>query len=209
MIDSIPTSLRFKYGIHTFFLLVKPTETFYNISQELIEALRDREMPILATETMPPSPTHAIDPLTGEEAVFQPVDPVPVPNKDDDDVRVQYGVLKDIYHVDKGFNNLHIKPNDTPLGKGFKNNDVLAFVIHKADEAPPEFNVKPSKWEDDDDEEKAVDNNEEDEQSQTQAPKSRAAKGKGKGKGKQTAVSRGDDVDAVMDDPDDDEDEDN
>ncbi|CAN8101501.1 unnamed protein product [Discula destructiva] len=189
----MPMSLRFKYGIHTFFLLIEPLDTFATIDQALIEALHDRAEPILATTTeLVPKINEKtkmpeIDPITGEQIEeWLPADPVPVPGKDED-LCIDYGVLKDIHDVSKGYENLDIQPDDTPASRGLKSNDELAFVIRRADEAsePAEFQVKQPIWEAEADEEDDVQQN-------TSDPKGGSGKGKGKGKQAVNSVESGD-----------------
>lgn len=185
-------SLRFKYGIHTFFLLIEPLDTFSTITTELIEALHDRAEPILATTT---KIVPVWDPVTKDMInTWEPADPVPVPGKDQA-LHVAYGVLKDPHDVSKGWKDLNIQPDDTPVSRGLKNNAELAFVVRPADQAdePPEFNVLPLRWE--------LDNDEEEEQLEEEVAADHGGSGgvKGKGKGKEKALKSVEGADVDMD----------
>lgn len=181
--------LRFKYGIHTFFLLVEPSEPFSAIDKKLIEALHERDQPQLATDTHEVPEINArtkkpeLDPVTGELVMeWAAADPVDPPSQDED-LKIDYGVLKDMRNVSKGYKNLNIQPDDTPLSRELKDNSELAFIVRRlvdADE-PAQFTVKQPIWEAEADED-------EDEEP---APKGAGAKGKGKGKGKAVTKSAG------------------
>lgn len=171
----MPMSLRFKYGIHTFFLLVEPLDSFSAITAELIEALHDRAEPILATTT---KVVPVWDAVTKEMInTWVPADPIPVPDKDRA-LHVAFGVLKDPHDVSKGWKDLNIQPDDTPVSRGLKNNAELAFVVRDADQADesPEFNVLPLRWE--------LENDEEEQEEDPAQLRGAGAEDKGKGKGK-------------------------
>lgn len=184
-------SLRFKYGLHTFFLLIEPLDPFSAITVELIEALHDRAEPILATTT---KIVPVWDPVTKEMInTWEPADPVPVPDKDSA-LHVAYGALKDPHDVSKGWKDLNIQPDDTPVSRGLKNNAELAFVVRSADQAdePPEFNVLPLRWE--------LENDDEEQQEEEDAAGIGANGGaKGKGKGKEKALNSVEGADVDMD----------
>lgn len=185
-------SLRFKYGIHTFFLLIEPLDPFSAITAELIEALHDRAEPILATTT---KVVPVWDPVTKEMInTWEPADPLPVPDKAKD-LHVAYGVLKDPHDVSKGWKDLNIQPDDTPVSRGLKNNAELAFVVRDADQAdePPEFNVLPLRWELENDDEEA-------QQEEEDGPDFGGVGGaEGKGKGKEKALNSVEGADVDMD----------
>lgn len=186
----MPISLRLKYGLHTFFLLVEPLDPFSAITAELIEALHDRAEPILATTT---KIVPVWNPVTKEMIdTWVPADPVPVPDKDKE-LHVAYGVLKDPHDVSKGWKDLNIQPDDTPVSRGLKNNAELAFVVRGVEEADeaPEFIVLPLRWE--------LDNDEEEEQQEDDAADLPSGGTKGKGKGKEKAVKSVEGTDVEMD----------
>lgn len=186
----MPISLRFKYGLHTFFLLVEPLDPFSAITAELIEALHDRAEPILATTTkIVPEWNAATHEMID---TWVPADPVPVPSKDKA-LHVAYGVLKDPHDVSKGWKDLDIQPDDTPVSRGLRNNAELAFVVRDADDAdePAQFNVLPLRWELEDDDDGDIEH-----QECAAAHRDSATKGKGKEK----AVKSGEDADVDMDD---------
>lgn len=157
----MPISLRLKYGVHTFFLLVDPLAPFSSVTTELLFALRDRtDDGLKASAADPP----------------QPLPPV------DKDIHVSYGLMKDPNDKKKGWKDLKIQGDETPVSVGLKNNTVIAFLIRDAEEADesPEFVVEwPYTGEDDDED---IDMSEEEDV---------GAKSTGKGKG--LAVDEDDD----------------
>lgn len=163
----MPISLRLKYGIHTFFLLVEPLAPFSTITSELLFAMRDRsEQGLKASAADPPQSL----PPTGH------------------DVHVSYSVMKDPNDPSQGWKDLHIRGDETPVSKGLKNNTVVAFVIQEAndaDEPPPDFVVQWPRVEDDEDED-------EDEE---MVQKQYEVGGRTTGKGKAPAVDEDDDLD--------------
>lgn len=191
----MPMSLRFKYGLHTFFLLVEPLDPFSSITAELIEALHDRAEPILATIT---KIVPVWNPATKEMIdTWVPADPVPVPSKEQA-LHVAYGVLRDPHDASKGWKDLNIQPDDTPVSKGLKNNAELAFVVRPVEEAdePAQFNVLPLRWElENEDDDDAADDDDEELPDDAAPPRGGGAKGKGKEK----AVKNVEDADVDMD----------
>lgn len=160
----MPISLRLKYGIHTLFLLIEPLAPFSTITTELLFALRDRTEQGLKAS-----------------AVDAPQSPPPA----DKDFSVAYGVMKDPNDPSKGWKDLQIQGDETPVSKGLKNNTVVAFVIRGADDAheTPEFIVQwPRLDEDEDEDEDMVQEDEE-------------VGRKSAGKGKSPALEEDDDLD--------------
>lgn len=133
----MPISLRLKYGSHTFFLLVDPLAPFSDITDELLFAVRDRTDQGLkaTTSDLPRAPPQA-----GEE------------------VQVAYGVMNDPNDSSRGFKDLLIKGDETPVSKGLKNNTVVAFVIRSAEDAgeTPEFTVQWPRVDEDEDEDEEM-----------------------------------------------------
>lgn len=125
----MPISLRLKYGVHTIFLLVDPLAPFSELSEELFSALRDR-YPEGLRQGLEEEPT----PIPAEGA----------------DYHIAYGILKNPHDDSKGWKDLRIKGDETPVSKGLRNNDVVAFVVRDADEADdtPVFVVHIPKFED-------------------------------------------------------------
>lgn len=128
----MPISLRLKYGIHTFFLLVEPLAPFSTITTELLFAVRDRSEPGLKAST---------------------ADPPQFPPPAGKDARVSYSVMRNPNDPSKGWKDLQIQGDETPVSKGLKNNTVVAFVIQDANDAdePPDFVVQWPRVEEDDD----------------------------------------------------------
>lgn len=156
--------LRMRYGIHTFSLLVDPLAPFSTVTTELFFALRDRsEQGLKASAADPPEPL----PPVGK------------------DVQVSYGVLKDQHNVNKGWKDLDVQGDETPVSKGLKNNALVAFVIwdpEELDEAPDFVAQWPRLEEDDDDDD--------DEMADVEEQPVR-----GNGKGKAAAVDEDDELD--------------
>lgn len=130
-------ALNLKYGIHTFVVLADPLAPFSNVTSELWFALRDR-----------------LDKDQGLKAAHdEPPRPLPPVGKD---VRIAYAVLKDTRNTSKGWKDLDIQGDETPVSKGLKNNATVAFVICDVndDEEPvPEFVVQWPRLEEDSEEE--------------------------------------------------------
>ncbi|KAK2598748.1 hypothetical protein N8I77_012137 [Diaporthe amygdali] len=143
----MPISLRLKYGVHTIFLLVDPLAPFSELTTELFSVLQDRH-----PDGLRPSLDEVPTPLPAEGA----------------DYDIAYGVLKNPHDDSKGWKDLRIKGNETPVSKGLRNNDMVAFVIRDADEADevPVFVVHLPKFEEeegDEDGNEAADGMDEDE----------------------------------------------
>ncbi|POS76951.1 hypothetical protein DHEL01_v204651 [Diaporthe helianthi] len=130
----MPISLRLKYGVHTIFLLVDPLAPFSELTAELFSVLQDRHPDGLRPDIDEP--------------------PTPLPSEDAD-YHIAYGVMKDPHDDSKGWKNLRIQGDETPVSKGLRNNDVLAFVVRDADEADetPVFVVKIPKLDAEDEDE--------------------------------------------------------
>lgn len=136
----MPISLRMKYGIHTFFLLLDPLATFSDLNTELLFALRDSNTQSLRANADDVKPTA-----------------VPLP---DQDVHVAYGLLKDPHDETKGWKEIKATADQSLISKGLKNNAMVAFVIRDATEADqtPDFVVEwPQYDEEEEDEEMEVD----------------------------------------------------
>lgn len=146
----MPISLRLKYGVHTIFLLVDPLAPFSELTAELFSVLQDRH-----PDGLRPSTEDLPTPLPAEGA----------------DYHIAYGVLKNPHDDSKGWKDLRIKGDETPVSKGLRNNDMVAFVVRDADEADdtPVFVVHLPKFEEEEGEEdkdelaEAMDEDEEDE----------------------------------------------
>lgn len=130
----MPISLRLKYGVHTIFLLVDPLAPFSELTAELFSVLQDRHPDGLRPD---------VDEL-----------PTPIPSEGSD-YHIAYGVMKNPNDDTKGWKDLRIQGDETPVSKGLRNNDPLAFVIRDADEADetPVFVVKIPKLDGDDEDE--------------------------------------------------------
>lgn len=124
----MPISLRLKYGVHTIFLLVDPLAPFSELTAELFSVLQDRH-----PDGLRPSLEELPTPLPAEGA----------------DYHIAYGILKNPHDESKGWKDLRIKGDETPVSKGLRNNDIVAFVIRDADEADdtPVFVVHLPKFE--------------------------------------------------------------
>lgn len=129
----MPISLRMKYGIHTFFLLLDPLATFSDLHTELLFALRDSNTQSLRTNADDPEPT-----------------PLPPP---DEHIDIPFGVLKDPHDETKGWKDLKAQGDQTLVSKGLKNNTMVAFVIRDANEADqtPDFVVQWPQYDEDED----------------------------------------------------------
>lgn len=125
-------SLRMKYGIHTIFILVDPLAPFSAVTTELLFALRDSHAQGLRA--------------TADDPISTPIPP------EGKDVHVSYGVLKDPHDETKGWKDLKIQGDESPVSKGLKNNAMVAFVIHDAEEVNeiPEFVVQWAQYDEDD-----------------------------------------------------------
>lgn len=143
----MPISLRLKYGVHTIFLLVDALAPFSEITAELFSVLQDRHPDGLRPD---------VDEL-----------PTPIPSEDAD-YHIAYGVMKNPHDDSKGWKDLRIQGDETPISKGLRNNDVLAFLVRDADEADetPVFVVKIPKLdmgdEDDEDQDELAEGMDED-----------------------------------------------
>ncbi|KLU85931.1 hypothetical protein MAPG_04950 [Magnaporthiopsis poae ATCC 64411] len=133
--SEIDLSLRFKYGIHTIYMLVSPLETFTQISADLLEVLNER-YPDGLSSTVGANDT-----------------PIPA------DAVVSFGILQQ--QSRRGgdsaraaeWRHLNIGDADTPVTKGLKDGMDVAFVLQSPEEAEdgaPRFVVE---WPSLDDEE--------------------------------------------------------
>lgn len=130
----MPISLRLKYGVHTIFLLVDPLGPFSDITTELFSAIQERHPDGLRPDVDEP--------------------PTPIP-PEGSDYHIAYGVMKNPDDDSKGWKDLRIQGDETPVSKGLHNNDVVAFVVRDADEADetPVFVVRIPKFDGDDEDE--------------------------------------------------------
>ncbi len=129
-------SLRFKHGTHTIFLSVDPLSPFSNITDELLETLRERYPGGLSISNKRPDLT-------------------PIPDESEE-VRLSYAVLKNPRNIHSGWKNLNISGSETPASKSLKDNMIVAFAIQAGDmdtDDEPLFEVEFPELEDDDDEE--------------------------------------------------------
>ncbi|EJT75005.1 hypothetical protein GGTG_08843 [Gaeumannomyces tritici R3-111a-1] len=122
----VDLSLRFKYGIHTIYMLVSPLNTFAQISADLLEILQER-YPKGLSSTLGATDT-----------------PVPA------DAAVSYGILQQ--QSRRGgdssraaeWRNLKVRDTDTPVAKGLKDNMDVAFALQSPEDADdaPQFVVE-------------------------------------------------------------------
>jgi hypothetical protein len=110
MVGDIDLSLRFKYGIHTVFILVDPKKTFSAIANKLLEVLQERYPDGLKTER--DSPETALP---------------------DDASRIEFAVLKVSADPSQGWRPLRADEDDTPVSKGLKDNQMVAFAFRDED----------------------------------------------------------------------------
>ncbi|KAK9418877.1 hypothetical protein SUNI508_07649 [Seiridium unicorne] len=113
-IDDIDLSIRFKYGIHTVFLFVDATSKFSDIASELLDVLRERFPDGLQADRDTPN------------AEFP-----------DEASRIEFATLEVANDPSQGWKSLRAKAQDTPMSKGLKDNQVVAFAFR--DEAVEEF----------------------------------------------------------------------
>lgn len=142
----MPISLRLKYGVHTIFLLVDPLASFSELTAELFSVLQDRYPDGLRSSLDEP--------------------PIPLP-AEGADYHIAYGILKNPHDESKGWKDLRIKGDETPVSKGLRNNDIVAFVVRDADEADdtPAFVVNLPKFEEEEgDEDELAEGMDEDEE---------------------------------------------
>lgn len=104
--DDIDLSIRFKYGVHTIFLFVDSNSKFPDVASELLEVLQERFPDGLRADK--DSPITALP---------------------DEATRIEFATLKVPSDPSEGWSPLHPKPNDTPLTKGLKDNQVVAFAF--------------------------------------------------------------------------------
>ncbi|KAG6122076.1 hypothetical protein E4U13_003332 [Claviceps humidiphila] len=121
-------SIRFKHGVHTFFLFVEASKPMSKVTEELIGILKARYPRGLTTSIAPPKTT----PL--------PSEPILV-----------YGKLKVPNNPSRGWERVETGKNDAYSAAkcGFKNNSsvAFAFVADPSDDA--EFEVEWPKYDDD------------------------------------------------------------
>ncbi|QBZ64444.1 hypothetical protein PoMZ_06142 [Pyricularia oryzae] len=129
----IDLSLRFRFGIHTIFLLVSPLTTFDDISVELLSAIRERYPRGLSSSRISPNDT-------------------PIPG-DGEEVIVVYGALASRHNLES-WRDLKIQGSETPVSKSIKDGTDIAFLVRTPDEEddPVKFVVEWPRLDDDDDE---------------------------------------------------------
>ncbi|CAK7241779.1 MAG: hypothetical protein STHCBS139747_003250 [Sporothrix thermara] len=123
-------SLRFKYGPQTIFLFVDRVASFDAISQQLLDALRERYPGGL---------------LKGHPSVPETT-PVPPAGED---CRVVYALPRNPRDLEAGWKALNTD-GENPTTLRLKQNSVLAFALQTADEAAPEFLVEIPSFEEED-----------------------------------------------------------
>jgi len=129
-------SLRFKLGTHTVCLFVDPLAPFSDITEELLQALRERY----------PEGKLALS-VSGDSVV-------PIPT--DEEAHVSYAVLKNQKEPASGWRNLKISGKETPVSKSLKDNMIIAFAL-RLDEADSEEELFQVEFPDLDDPEEAGD----------------------------------------------------
>ncbi|CAK7270597.1 hypothetical protein SEPCBS57363_004180 [Sporothrix epigloea] len=122
-------SLRFKYGPHTVFLFVDRVASFDDISEQLLQVLRQR-YPRGLLKGHPSSP-----------------ETVPVPPADGD-CRINYGLPRNPRDLEAGWKALNTD-GENPTTLRLKQNSVLAFTLQTNEESTPEFRVEIPTFEDD------------------------------------------------------------
>ncbi|KAI1843577.1 hypothetical protein JX265_007361 [Neoarthrinium moseri] len=108
-IDDIDLSIRFKFGVHTIFLFVDASSHFSDVSSELLEVLQERFPDGLKADKDSP--------------------PTALP---DDSSQIEFAVLRSQTDPSLGWIPLHAKSDDTPVGKGLKDNQTVAFAFRDA-----------------------------------------------------------------------------
>jgi hypothetical protein len=130
-VDEATLSIRLKHGIHTIFLFVDSLAPFSEVTNSLLDILRERYPAGLTTTIDPPKSTQ-------------------VPTSEDE-VQIAYASLVNQHDVSKGWKELRIKEDDTPGTLGIKDGSILAFTFRPADDADEEavFLVEWPKLDDD------------------------------------------------------------
>ena len=111
--DDTTLSLRLKHGVHTIFLFFDALAPFSELTETLLQILRERYPGGLTTSVAPPRCT-----------------PLPV---FDDDVEVVYAMLVNSHDASQGWKRLNIVQGDTPSKKGIKTGSILAFAFEPVD----------------------------------------------------------------------------
>ncbi|KAK1703126.1 hypothetical protein BDP67DRAFT_451758 [Colletotrichum lupini] len=115
-IDETFFSVRFKYGAHTILMFVDGQQQFSEVTTSLLEVLRDRFPDGLTINHTSPETTA-------------------VP---EGDVQLAYALPINATDLTQGWKNIKVSDSDTPVGKGFKDNCIVAFSF---DTDEPEFLV--------------------------------------------------------------------
>ncbi|KAH9894700.1 hypothetical protein F4778DRAFT_784123 [Xylariomycetidae sp. FL2044] len=106
-IHDIDLSLHFKHGKHTIFLFVDPMKPFSDISDELLEIMKERFPQGLTTSDVPLKttkiPKHAS--------------------------QIEYALPKVPLDPSQGWTPLKVQEGETPVEKGIKDYATLAFAI--------------------------------------------------------------------------------
>ncbi|ETS84518.1 hypothetical protein PFICI_02543 [Pestalotiopsis fici W106-1] len=109
-VDDIDLSIRFKYGVHSIFLFVDSNSQFSDIASELLEIIKERFPDGLKADREAP--------------------PVAVP---DDSSSIEFAVLTVPSDPSQGWTPLRAAPDDKPLAKGLKDNQIVAFAFRDED----------------------------------------------------------------------------
>ena len=106
--DDSQISVRFKHGIHTIYMFVDAHARMADVSEELVELLRERYPNGLTTSIAPPKTT-----------------PVPA------NAKLAYGVLTVPNDASQGWTKLKLGDNqvNTPTKCGLKTNSIAAFTF--------------------------------------------------------------------------------
>ncbi|KAM0329484.1 hypothetical protein ACHAQA_004793 [Verticillium albo-atrum] len=114
-VEATDYSIRFKHGVHTILLFVDSLQSFAAINTSLLEVLRERFPGGLTVSN------------TSTE-----VTPVPT----SDDVRIAYGLPRNVNDLSQGWKALRIDEDDKPVSKGLRDNVPVAFVFLADGEEP-------------------------------------------------------------------------
>ncbi|KAI1102485.1 hypothetical protein F4804DRAFT_312939 [Jackrogersella minutella] len=128
-IQDMDISIRFKYGIHTICIFVDPMQPFTDVAEELLQVLRDRYPQGLS-----------ISPFESDKTELP-----------DDPQQIEFGLPNAQNDLSKGWKPLEDGNQETPVGAGLKDNNVVAFTFKPLDadeDFEPEFTVKIPNFED-------------------------------------------------------------
>ncbi|KAI8961261.1 hypothetical protein F5Y11DRAFT_326859 [Daldinia sp. FL1419] len=133
-VNDIDLSIRFKHGIHTIFQFVDPSRPFNSIAEDLLEILRARYPEGLTTSVAS-------------------LDKTELPS---DHLQIKFALPKVPADLSQGWIPLEIEEKDTPVGKGIKDNSIVAFAFYPEDadeDYQPEFIVDFPKFDEEQGEE--------------------------------------------------------